>query len=273
MQFALNYSPEALTLSADGQIAVDLYKLPDWPDLVREVAAEHSLYVHFSLRAGSPSKRDDTFIEWALENTATRFVNVHLGVWRDAMPDTDILDLSPQTIDTVRERIRADLKALVARYGKERVIAENLFTLDRPGGVPMLAGSLPEVITDVIEDADCGFLLDTAHAKVAAFSHGLPTKDYINQLPISRLRELHVTGVGFRDDGRLGDHLPMRADDWQVYEWATTQMHSNPAWRTPDVVACEYGGVGELFRPYSRADVIATEIPRMVALARGAVTA
>lgn len=212
-------------------------------------------------------------MEWVLENTGTQFVNVHLGVWRDQMPDTDILDLSPGTIETVRERILKDLKAFVARWGKDRVIAENLFTLDRLGGVPMLASSLPEVITDVIEETDCGLLLDTAHAKMAAFTLGIPVQDYISHLPVKRLRELHVTGIGYRDDGRLGDHLPMRDDDWQVYEWATAQMHTNPNWRMADVVACEYGGIGEMFRPYSRADVIAEQIPQMVAAARGAVPA
>jgi uncharacterized protein (UPF0276 family) len=261
MRFALNYSPEAVQLVADRQIEIDLYKLPGWPDLVRKVNGEFPLYAHFEIVAGSDIPVDWDFVEWALEHTETQVVNVHLGVWHaQEMPDADILDLSPEIIDTVHERMRRDLLDIVERFGPERVIAENTFTLDRTGK-PMLACTLPEVVTAVIEETGCGLLLDTAHAKMAAFVHGMSAKDYVNQLPVDRLREVHVTGIGFRDDGRLGDHLPMRGDDWALYEWVMQQVHDNPRWRTPEIVACEYGGVGELFRLYSRADVIAEANP------------
>ena len=265
MQFALNYSPEAVALHTGGDIEIDLYKMPDWENLAREFHTQARTYVHFGITVGSPITIDWNFVDWALEHTETRYVNVHLAVWRDVMPDTDILDLSPVVIGKVRELMRGALLEVVARYGAENVIAENVFALDRAGGEPMLACTLPDVITGLIEEAGCGLLLDLPHARMAAFTHGLDVRDYINRLPLSRLRELHVTGIGFRDDGRLGDHLPMRDDDWALYAWAIDLIYHNPRWRTPEIVASEYGGVGERFRKFSRADVLAAEVPRMVA--------
>jgi|GEM_PF-3341121 len=34
MRFALNYSPQAAVLLAEGRIEIDLYKCPDWSDLM-----------------------------------------------------------------------------------------------------------------------------------------------------------------------------------------------------------------------------------------------
>lgn len=266
MQFALNYSPEAVQLQQANQIQVDLFKLPDWADLIEEKRQQHPVYVHFSLVAGSPQKEPRTFdfIESVLRDTHTEHVNLHLGVWRDVIPDSDILDVSPATIEQVTQMILDGVKPFVAHFGKERVIGENLFALDRSGGMVMQASTLPQVIKTVIEETGIGLLLDTAHAKMAAFTHGIPAQDYISALPVERLHEVHVTGIGYRQDGRLGDHLPMRDDDWALYEWVMSQVHHNPRWQQPHLVACEYGGIGEIFRPFSRADVIQNQIPRMV---------
>lgn len=263
MRFAFNYSPESVALRNRGQIAVDLFKIPDWPDLITSASAEVPVYVHFSLRAGSPQPEPDwSLIERTLAETETQYVNLHLGTWAEAMPEHDLLDLSPAVAESITERIIADVQPFVTRFGADRVMGENLFALDRKGMV-MQASTLPSVIATAINETGIGLLLDTAHAKMAAFTLGLPVQEYISALPVDRLRELHVTGIGYRDDGRLGDHRPMRPDDWALYEWALAQVHDNPAWGTPAVVACEYGGVGELFRPNSRAEVIAEEAPRM----------
>ncbi len=265
MRFALNYSPEAAQLLEDEIIQVDLFKLPAWDSLIVEVSASYPVYVHFPLTAGSPSAEpvDFALVERYLRETESTYVNVHLGVsHQKTMPQADILDLSQPMIDDVTERMSRDLHDMVARFGAENVIAENLFCLDR-SGQPMQACTLPDVITHVIEDAGCGLLLDVAHAQVAAFTFGMRFEDYVSALPVDRLREVHVTGIGYRDDGRLGDHLPMRSIDWAAYEWVMDQVHHNPDWAQPNIVACEYGGIGELFRLFTDADTIAHQIPRM----------
>ncbi len=49
-RFALNYSPQAADLLRAGQIEIDLFKCPAWPDLIAEAQAAapglHSLFIH-----------------------------------------------------------------------------------------------------------------------------------------------------------------------------------------------------------------------------------
>ena len=89
-------------------------------------------------------------------------------------------------------------------------------------------------------------------------------------MPTEYLRELHVTGLGFIGP-IVKDHLPMTDPDWIMFEWALDRIRSKQ-WATPWCIACEYGGVGELFRKYSDRDVMLRDIPRMSAMVSAVTT-
>jgi hypothetical protein len=54
---------------------------------------------------------------------------------------------------------------------------------------------LPETICRVVEETDCGLLLDLSHARLAAWALNMDPQDYVNQLPVQRICEIHVTGI------------------------------------------------------------------------------
>ena len=54
MNFAINYSPQAGELLKQGKIEINLFKCPDWPELIQEASALAPVYVHFPLIAGQP---------------------------------------------------------------------------------------------------------------------------------------------------------------------------------------------------------------------------
>ena len=81
MKFAINYSPQAEKLWRDGAIQVDLFKCPDWPDLVEKVGELHAVYVHCSLQAGRgrlQSADIDLLRRW-LDQTDTLVINTHFA--------------------------------------------------------------------------------------------------------------------------------------------------------------------------------------------------
>lgn len=53
MKFAVNYSTEGAELLRQGQIELDLFKCPAWPDLLPEARALRLAHVHFPLIVGS----------------------------------------------------------------------------------------------------------------------------------------------------------------------------------------------------------------------------
>jgi hypothetical protein len=294
MDFAVHYSAPAAELADAGAIAVDRFKCPAWPDLIARVQARYPLYVHFPLRVGRGTGAIDTETkrepDWAtidalLAQTGTPFVNVHLEPTAREHPGIPLDSDDPAHIATLADALIRDTRVVVARYGAERVIAENV-----PNGreTPRIAYR-PEVIRRVVEETGCGFLFDLSHARRAARALGMDAKAYIAQLPVARTREIHITGIqmfdgpwmrllenaGFdaaaiaRFANRWQDHLPFTDDDWTFAAWAMGEVRRG-VWGAPWVVALEYGGVGRFWEAVTDETVLRDQVPRLAALVRGA---
>ncbi len=263
MKFALNYSPQAAELLRAGQIELDLFKCPDWPDLIETARALRPVYVHFPLVAGQGNTEQVGLKRIAdlLDCTDTRYINTHIAARYEDLDD-------PGDADHAIEVILRDLWPLVQQFGAHQIMAENVPYPDIPPNKPRVIIE-PAVIHAVIETSGCGLLLDLAHARLTCEQTGMDVYDYIAQLPTDRLRELHVTGVGCNREGLREDHLPMTDEDWALLEWALEQIHVGK-WARPYVVACEYGGIGPAFEWRSDPAVIARDIPRMMELVRAA---
>ncbi len=261
MQFALNYSPQALELLRSGRLEFDLFKCPDWPETIAEAQAQKPVYVHFPLVAGQQNveKVGLDNVEKMLAETGTHYVNTHIAARYEDLND-------PENVDEVVERMLADIMPLVERFGADRVIAENVPFPDIPDDKPR-AIVMPQVIQRVIYESGCGLLLDIGHARLTAEYLGIDTRDYITQLPVERLRELHITGVGLDNEGLRNDHMPMTGEDWQLLEWALSSIRRG-MWGRPQIVACEYGGIGPFFEWRTNPAIMLTDIPRMYGLVR-----
>lgn len=63
----------------------------------------------------------------------------------------------------------------------------------------------PEFISEVIYKSDIDFLLDIAHARVTASALGIDIYKYLDELPLERVREIHISGVQETKMGQLAD--------------------------------------------------------------------
>lgn len=263
MNFALNYSPQAAHLLQEGQIEIDFFKTPPWPDMIARAKYHRPVAVHFDLRAGGGDLAQTNWakIKNLLDKTATSFVNVHLAAdLRDGLEfDSD----HPDQHETrqIIENMQRDVAAAVARFGAERVIVEN--APYRVGEKHIiLTCVLPQVICEIVETNGCGLLLDISHARITADSLGMDAREYIQALPLQHLKELHFTGLNDYQ-GRLMDHLPVLETDWPWLEWVLDGIASK-GWGLPHMLAFEYGGEDhEFFDANSDPDVIARDVPRL----------
>ncbi len=51
-----------------------------------------------------------------------------------------------------------------------------------------------EFLTEVVEQADCGILLDVNNIYVSAFNHGFDPHLYLDSIPAHRVAQIHIAG-------------------------------------------------------------------------------
>jgi uncharacterized protein len=74
----------------------------------------------------------------------------------------------------------------------------------------------PQFIAAVLVETGAGLLLDLAHARVSAVRLGMPIGEYLAQLPLDRVRQIHVSSPR-RRDGTLADaHEPLLEEDYAL---------------------------------------------------------
>ncbi len=91
----------------------------------------------------------------------------------------------------------------------------------------------PRMIQTVLRKTGCQMLLDLAHARVAADFHEIRIREYIEALPLSKVRQLHISGVR-EVEGKLFDaHETLQKDDYEILAWVLTRTN-------PEILTLEY---------------------------------
>jgi uncharacterized protein (UPF0276 family) len=78
----------------------------------------------------------------------------------------------------------------------------------------------PELFTQLLDEIDCGMLLDLAHARISAHNMGWASAEsYLEAMPLHKVREIHVTRPGWQGDQRVDLHQPLQDDDFPLLGW------------------------------------------------------
>lgn len=239
MKFAVNYSTPLHDLIRENAVKVDLLKCPEWDGIVNVARTCGQVYIHFeiSVGAGNIHKLNFGLIERFLSSTLTPHLNVHLS----NHPALETVNQANRK--TLLQNWKEDIAILRSELPGVKIIAENLPWHEFLPHLELAAE--PGLINDLIEDCDLGLLLDLSHAQISSRASGTDFKDYISQLPLHRLSELHITGIR-EYAGFPTDHFEMQQQDWPGVEWAAERIKSG-TWRAPEIVAFEYGGIGDVF--------------------------
>ena len=298
MKFAVNYSSAAAGLFREGRIEVDRFKCPAWPETIACAQALAPVYVHLPLRVGAGigdaidtetrQPADWRRLEPLLGQTGTPQINVHLAPLTDDFPGVPVDTRDPAHSEMLYAHALRDVQALVARFGPERIVVENA---DDGKGLIYDAVLQPGFIRRVIEEAGCSFLLDIAHARLAAHTLEWDAREYLAGLPTGLTCEIHLAGIqsltgrwlalmkqsGLSDEdlgwfaslkpGQWLDHLPLVDDDWEFYAWAFEQVQRGN-WGQPWIAALEHGGVGRTWEMLTDRDALAEQVPRLYSMVK-----
>jgi uncharacterized protein len=261
MKFAVNYSLPLIRLLRAGSISIDLIKCPDWEGLVREAQAYGEITIHFDLEVGlgNTFQADFSRIKALMESTFTPHVNTHLVTPRQF--DLHSRDERRQISTLWRDEIQL----MIDHLGADAVAIEHHpYTAANPNIQP---AANTEIFSQVLHDTGCMLLLDLAHARITADTLGVDVRDYISAMPIDRLVEMHITGIKTHS-GVLTDHFELQGEDWLTFKWALDEIQAGK-WRKPEIVAFEYGGIGQTFVWRTDEKVLKTQVPILSEMVKG----
>lgn len=187
-------------------------------EVLDEVLAHYPIVQHgVSLYFGSPDPYQKDHLDKLKKltvRTKTPFVSDHLcwGSFSGAYSH-DLLPL-PYTKESVRhtaERIK-----YVQDYLSLPVCVENVSSYLEYTDSTMTEW---QFLCEVSETADCGILLDVNNVFVSSANHSFDPIEYLKNIPLERVAQIHVAGHSVKDGYRLDTHdnfvLP---EVWKLYE-------------------------------------------------------
>jgi uncharacterized protein len=122
------------------------------------------------------------------------FCGVDVRILHDLLP-------MPQS-EAAARHVAARVREAQDRLGLPMAIENISFYLEL--GAPDMPE--PEFISMVLEEADCGLLLDVNNVYVNSQNHGFDPRAWIAQIDLDRVVQLHVAGHEYRaDDGLIID--------------------------------------------------------------------
>ena len=142
------------------------------------------------------------------------WVSDHLcwtGVHGRNMHDLLPLPYTDEAINHVVDRVKQ-----VQDYLQRPILLENVSSY-----VSYKASQMTEweFLTEIVNRADCYILLDINNIYVSAYNHSFAAMDYINAVPINRVKQFHLAG-----HQNNGEHIVDTHDNkiisevWQLYE-------------------------------------------------------
>ncbi len=238
MKIACNWSESLRALLAGGQVQVDYIKMGVYGDFDRQFQSARALkpiLLHGLGCFDHSGMRDIGIVDFGRANSllaqcGSPHYGLHLAIqnaYMDApMRDDEIHALMSRQIQIFKKNLRVPL------------LLEN--TPDSPQDRTVFDHrpyAEAEKISRLLRENDVGLLLDLTHAKITALYREWDIYEFLRELPLDRIREIHVNGSGYDDQGFPADtHQAMDTADFDLLEWVLGLAR-------PDVVTLEYNGV------------------------------
>lgn len=122
------------------------------------------------------------------------FASIANSYLHDLLP----LPLSPEALKHVVKRVKVAQESV-----KRPFLLENIsYYMQMPGS------QMDEVdfLSEVLEKADCGLLLDVNNVYVNSVNHNFDPYAYLDRLPLERTVQIHVAGHGYGDELLIDTH-------------------------------------------------------------------
>lgn len=205
------------------------------PARLARIAARFPMLTHgLSMSLGGPDPYDPEFFAALREFLAalpasfgSRWHSDHLcfcGVDGKALHDLLPLPFTGASARRVAARVREAADRL-----ERPMLVENISYY-----MPLGASTLDEAdfVTEVVERADCGLLLDVNNVFVNARNHGFDPREWLSRVPLARVAQLHIAGHELLEAGDaliIDTHgAPVRTEVDELMAWVVERLGPVP---------------------------------------------
>ncbi len=126
----------------------------------------------------------------------------------------DLLPL-PRTRETVDHLVQR-IQSIQKRFNRPFLIENISYYMHYPNQEMTEAAFL----TAILEQSNCGLLLDVNNVYVNAKNHGDNPLDFLSQIPLERVVQIHIAGHDVYPEGIIDTHGQAVCEDvWALLEW------------------------------------------------------
>lgn len=180
-----------------------------------------------SLNVGGTGPFDDEFLKLVDDfNQAT-----HAPFWSDhicwsSVEQRPIHDLIPMPMNEATvAHLKARTAELKTKVHGDLVLENATFYVNMPGSTLSEAAFLKRVY----EACDIGMLLDVNNVYVNSLNHGFDPRAMIDQLPLQRVRQIHLAGHTAEGDVVIDTHIgPTPEPVWDLYKHTLERLGRLP---------------------------------------------
>ena len=189
-------------------------------EILDQILADYTLIQHgVALYLGSADPLNYDYLQKLkrlVKRTNTPFLSDHL-CWGsvDGTYTHDLLPM-PYTFEAIKHTA-ARIKA-AQEYLEVPICVENISSYAEFHASEMTEW---QFLAEVTERADCGILLDVNNIYVSSSNHNFDPYEYLNNIPIERVGQIHIAGHSVFENYLLDTHVgPVKEAVWRLYEQA-----------------------------------------------------
>jgi uncharacterized protein (UPF0276 family) len=184
--------------------------------LEQYTVVQHGVSMYFG-SADRPDRAHLKRLKALVKRTRTPWLSDHL-CW-GSVDGTYTHDLLPMPYTFAAARRTAEKIRQVRDYLEVPICVENVSSYVEFHQSEMAEW---EFLTEVVELADCGILLDVNNIYVSSKNHGFDPYDYVNGVPADRVGQVHIAGHTKFEKYILDTHdHPVLDPVWRLYDHAT----------------------------------------------------
>ena len=155
--------------------------------------------------------------------TGTPWLSDHVCFTGSAHVNSHDLLPVPYTDDVVAHFVR--------RIGEVKaVLGDTVFAIENPSSyLGWKATQMPEweFVARVVEEADCGVMLDVNNVFVSSINHGFDPVVYLDAIPADRVVQIHLAGHSIKEGYRLDTHDgPVCDEVWDLFAYTIERIGS-----------------------------------------------